>query len=306
MSWRSNPELCWTKKYDHGMWWTLTWKEQQFPSIRSSHPSMIRRFSLLRRTQEIPNENQNSSLTETHLVCFHIPWNCRKVYLDHCVFIVALLVLWSSNDIFVKMLRDMGSNFRASMAIVNWKIFVLVCWQRQCFCSGFRSPAKNDASLSSLIVKMWVCASSIDILHPCIELAPTFSFLFCSDDDCLAVMGSLRVWPMIVIVDTGSKVFPSFLVWLFVTVLIVHWSKTHPELMTHSFWRFNSIELTRIARQTNFKYSCSSRTNCASWSYCVFQSFDSILNNDIRLESPLAPHSLDFLLSVTDWLLMHC
>ena len=58
-------------------------------------------------------------------------------------------------------------------------------------------PAKKLASLSSAIVNMCVWASSMEILHPCIALDPTFTKEFCKDALSFAVFGSLNVWPII-------------------------------------------------------------------------------------------------------------
>ena len=58
-------------------------------------------------------------------------------------------------------------------------------------------PAKKAAFLSSAMVRMWVWASSMVILHPCMELDPTLRLAFWRAELSLAVMGSDRVCPIL-------------------------------------------------------------------------------------------------------------
>ena len=44
----------------------------------------------------------------------------QLTHLDKSIFIIALFVLWTSDQGFVKVFWDMRGNFWASMAIINW------------------------------------------------------------------------------------------------------------------------------------------------------------------------------------------
>ena len=65
-------------------------------------------------------------------------------------------------------------------------------------------PPKNMASLSSASLRMWVCASSMEMRHPCMQLEPTLTEAFCSDEDSLLVMGSDSVCPMTMMYRYGE------------------------------------------------------------------------------------------------------